>query len=81
MHVRRRRNGFDCEKKKRKKERKEKEEEEEEEEEVKRRQRKKEKKYLTPIEEREPHLLGEQCRAGTGPSNVKETRGTNITPV
>lgn len=37
---------------------------------------KKEKKYLTPIEEREPHLcLREQCRAGTGPSNVKETRG------
>lgn len=41
--------------------------------------KKKEKKYLTPIEEREPHLLREQCRVGTGPSNVKETRGTSIT--
>lgn len=37
------------------------------------------KKYLTPIEEREPHLLREQCRVGTGPSNVKETWGASIT--
>lgn len=37
------------------------------------------KKCLTPIEETEPHLLRERCRAGTGPSNVKETRGANIT--
>lgn len=36
------------------------------------------KKYLTPIEEREPHLLREQCRVGTGPSNVKETWGASI---
>lgn len=42
-------------------------------------EKKKEKKYLTPIEEREPHLLREQCCAGTGPSNVKETRGASIT--
>jgi len=64
---------FDCERKKRRRARRRRRKRR------KRRWSKKEKKYLTPIEEREPHLLREQCRVGTGPSNVKETRGTSIT--